>query len=251
MRIESEDAHDLLDSVAGVAIVRAHRPRAGGAAEHYSCPTGVEQRAGFVCIRRECAHRYRRSVCGKRFRDGVGIRCVARRLRIFLGSQPASPPPNLHCGRERDRGALVHGISMSVTVAGGWVVGRFGTVTKDLYPQHGLSSLQRGDMIQTLEPQIVDAEDRLRTAMLSSDVSSLDALLAPELIFTNHLGQLQGKEKDLAAYRSGMLKVEELEPSERQVRLYGEVAIVSVRMRMATFALRAFGLCLLTKRGVL
>ena len=88
-------------------------------------------------------------------------------------------------------------------------------------------------MIPTVEAQIVDAEDRLRTAMLSSDVSSLDALLAPELIFTNHLGQLQGKEKDLAAYRSGMLKVEELEPSERQVRLYGEVAIVSVRMRLA------------------
>jgi ketosteroid isomerase-like protein len=88
-------------------------------------------------------------------------------------------------------------------------------------------------MTPTLETQIVDAENRLRTAMLSSDVSSLDELLAPELMFTNHLGQLLDKENDLAAYRSGMLKVKELKPSEQQIRLNGEVAIVSVRMLLA------------------
>jgi ketosteroid isomerase-like protein len=85
-------------------------------------------------------------------------------------------------------------------------------------------------MVPTLEAQIVDAENRLRAAMLSSDVSALNELLAPELVFTNHLGQLLGKEDDLAAYRSGMLKVKELKSSEQQIRLNGEVAIVSVRM---------------------
>jgi hypothetical protein len=58
----------------------------------------------------------------------------------------------------------------------------------------------------TVEAQILDAEDRLRTAMLNSDLAALDELLAPELIFTNHLGHLLGKEDDLAAYRSGILK---------------------------------------------
>jgi ketosteroid isomerase-like protein len=57
--------------------------------------------------------------------------------------------------------------------------------------------------------------------------------LAPELIFTNHLGQLLGKENDLAAYRSGTLKVKELKPSEQQVRLHGDIAIVSVRMQFS------------------
>lgn len=88
-------------------------------------------------------------------------------------------------------------------------------------------------MIPTVEAQIVDAEERLRTAMLHADVSSLDELLAPELIFTNHLGQLLSKENDLAAYRSGTLKVTELKPSEQQIQLNGEVAIVSVRMILA------------------
>ena len=87
-------------------------------------------------------------------------------------------------------------------------------------------------MNQTAEAQILDAEDRLRAAMLSSDVGALDALLAPDLIFTNHLGQLLGKENDLAAHRSGVLKVKELRPSEQHVRFSAGVAIVSVRMQL-------------------
>jgi ketosteroid isomerase-like protein len=88
-------------------------------------------------------------------------------------------------------------------------------------------------MNRTVEAQIVDAEDRLRTAMLASDVSALDELLAPELIFTNHLGQLLSKEDDLAAYRLGMLKMKALKPSEQHVRLNGDVAIVSIRMQLS------------------
>jgi len=88
-------------------------------------------------------------------------------------------------------------------------------------------------MNRAVEAQIVDAEERLRTAMLGSDVSALDELLAPELIFTNHLGQLLGKEDDLAVHRLGMLKVKDLRPSEQRVRLNGDVAIVSVRMQLS------------------
>jgi ketosteroid isomerase-like protein len=87
-------------------------------------------------------------------------------------------------------------------------------------------------MNQTIESQVSDAEDRLRHAMLNSDVDALDRLLAPELIFTNHLGQLQGKQDDLAAYRSGALKVKELNPSEQHIRLYGDIGIVSVRVQL-------------------
>jgi ketosteroid isomerase-like protein len=88
-------------------------------------------------------------------------------------------------------------------------------------------------MRQIAEAQIEDAEERLRTAMLNSDVRALDELLAPELIFTNHLGQLLGKEEDLAAHRSGLLRVNELKPSERHIRLIGDVAIVSVRAQLS------------------
>jgi len=68
--------------------------------------------------------------------------------------------------------------------------------------------------------------------MLASDVSSLEELLAPDLIFTDHLGHLLGKDDDLAAYRSGKLKVKELKSSEQQIRIVGEVAVVSARVQL-------------------
>ena len=40
------------------------------------------------------------------------------------------------------------------------------------------------------ESQIIAIEERLRQAMLNSDVVELDALIAPDLIFTSYLGHL-------------------------------------------------------------
>ncbi|MFZ0273541.1 MAG: nuclear transport factor 2 family protein [Acidobacteriaceae bacterium] len=83
------------------------------------------------------------------------------------------------------------------------------------------------------EAEVLIAEERLRSAMLRSDVVVLDELLAPELIFTNHLGRVLGKEDDLAAHRSGVLKVRELNLSEQVVLVVGDVAVVSVRTQLA------------------
>lgn len=83
-----------------------------------------------------------------------------------------------------------------------------------------------------IESQIIKSEDRLRQAMLNSDVSALNELLAPELIFTNHLGQVMSKNDDLEAHQSGMLHIEELTPSEQQLQLIGDVAIVTVLMHI-------------------
>ncbi len=47
--------------------------------------------------------------------------------------------------------------------------------------------------------EIIEIEERLRKAMLNSDVAELDTLIAPELIFTSYLGQLVSKQQDLAA----------------------------------------------------
>ncbi len=88
-------------------------------------------------------------------------------------------------------------------------------------------------MNTTVETQIIDAEERLRLAMLASDVSVLNELLAPELIFTNHLGQLMTKQDDLNAHESGMIQIDALHASERHIQFYGEVAIVLVRMQIS------------------
>jgi ketosteroid isomerase-like protein len=88
-------------------------------------------------------------------------------------------------------------------------------------------------MNEAMETQILAAEEQLRIAMLNSDLRALDELLAPELIFTNHLGQQLGKKDDLDAYQFGLLKVQELTPSELHIQLHENMAIVSVRMRLS------------------
>ena len=87
-------------------------------------------------------------------------------------------------------------------------------------------------MAQHSQVEVVELEERLRQAMLYSDVAELDALIAPELIFTNHLGQIIGKQEDLAIHQSGALKLRELTPSEQRIGFNQEFAIVSVQMHL-------------------
>jgi ketosteroid isomerase-like protein len=88
-------------------------------------------------------------------------------------------------------------------------------------------------MNTTVETQIIAAEERLRLAMLASDVSVLNELLASELIFTNHLGQLMTKQDDLNAHESGMIQIDALNTSERRIQIYGEIVIVLVRTQVS------------------
>jgi ketosteroid isomerase-like protein len=87
-------------------------------------------------------------------------------------------------------------------------------------------------MSTDLTHQISLVEERLRLAMLASDCSTLGALISPDLIFTNHLGQVCGKQDDLNMHRDGLLKLHTLEPSEVHVKPMGGLAVVSVRMKV-------------------
>ncbi|MEO1093651.1 MAG: nuclear transport factor 2 family protein [Cyanobacteria bacterium J06638_28] len=82
------------------------------------------------------------------------------------------------------------------------------------------------------EAQIVEIEERLRQAMLTSNVTELDALIAPGLIFTNHLGQLVSKQQDLDMHRSGIFQLTALTPAEQKIQLHEGFAIVSVQMHL-------------------
>ncbi len=84
-----------------------------------------------------------------------------------------------------------------------------------------------------VEHQIAVAEERLRLAMLTSDLEALDDLISPDLIFTNHFGQVFGKRDDLELHQSGVLKFHMLEPSETQVKVSAQFAVVSVRMKLS------------------
>jgi ketosteroid isomerase-like protein len=87
-------------------------------------------------------------------------------------------------------------------------------------------------MNSPLHEQIMAGEEWLRQAMLHSDVPALDELIAPDLLFTSHLGQLVRKEDDLAFHRARLLRLSALEPSEQQIQLYPGFAVVSVLMHL-------------------
>jgi hypothetical protein len=82
------------------------------------------------------------------------------------------------------------------------------------------------------ELQIIEIEERLRQAMLNSDVAELESLIAPELIFTSYLGQLVSKQQDLALHQSGMLKFSALMPSEQYIQCNEGFSVVSVKMHI-------------------
>jgi ketosteroid isomerase-like protein len=92
---------------------------------------------------------------------------------------------------------------------------------------------QLNETVMTTEAEIFAAEERLRQAMLHSDLTALDALISPDLIFTSHLGQLVGKQDDLDFHRSGLFKLDELTPSEQRIQITDGVAIVSVLMHLS------------------
>ncbi len=87
-------------------------------------------------------------------------------------------------------------------------------------------------MNNNLRDQIVELEERLRLAMLRSDTGVLNELIAPELMFTNHLGQFVRKQDDLDFHKSGVLQLKELVPSEQHIKLNAGFAIVSVLMHL-------------------
>lgn len=89
-----------------------------------------------------------------------------------------------------------------------------------------------GDSASSLQAKVVTVEERLRRAMLDRDIHVLDELIAPELLFTNHFGQTVSKEADLAVQQSGTLRLTELAPSEQQIQMHSNFAVVSVLMHL-------------------
>ena len=87
-------------------------------------------------------------------------------------------------------------------------------------------------MNSEIQALILEGEERLRQAMLHSDVSVLGELISSELHFTNHFGQVVTKEDDLAFHRSRVLRLTQLEPSEQFIQIHPGFAVVSVLMHL-------------------
>jgi Domain of unknown function (DUF4440) len=73
-----------------------------------------------------------------------------------------------------------------------------------------------------IEAQIRICETRLYAAMLASDVTELDVLIADDLLFVGPTGELATKAMDLELHRSGGTKFHELVPQELVIQVCGE-----------------------------
>jgi len=78
------------------------------------------------------------------------------------------------------------------------------------------------------EKIIIDAENELLNAIKIANVLSLDQLLHDDLLFNLPDGQTITKEFDLNAYRSGKMKIDLLEVSDRIINVIDDSAVVCV-----------------------
>jgi ketosteroid isomerase-like protein len=83
------------------------------------------------------------------------------------------------------------------------------------------------------EMTIETLEEKLRQAMLNSDVVALDELIADDLVFTMHTGQVVNKQYDLDAHSSGIFKFTKVDLDDRQIHHYGDCIVVTVKADLA------------------
>jgi ketosteroid isomerase-like protein len=76
-------------------------------------------------------------------------------------------------------------------------------------------------------------EAELQQAMLTSDVHTLDELIADDLAFTAPDGSVSNKQMDLELHRSGQTKFTGIEVQEQQTHDYGACVVVMVKARLA------------------
>lgn len=93
-----------------------------------------------------------------------------------------------------------------------------------------------------LPDPLSDLEARLREAMLAGNADALDGLLADDVLFADQQGQLLTKAADLAAHRSGTLRLREMRVLTQEGRvLSATVAVVTVLAEVAgTYASQPF-----------
>lgn len=77
------------------------------------------------------------------------------------------------------------------------------------------------------EEGVRQAERARFAAMVKADVGALDKLLAPELIYTHGDARRIDKAAFISDFKTGAFNYVTIEPSEMNVRVYGDVAVVT------------------------
>lgn len=81
-----------------------------------------------------------------------------------------------------------------------------------------------------MDHPILSYESALVAAQLAGDIVELDKLLDDELYFTGLGGATFSKADDIAAHRSGQIRITRMIPLERHITSLGDVTVVAVLM---------------------
>ncbi len=79
---------------------------------------------------------------------------------------------------------------------------------------------------------IISMERKMLSAMLESDIISLDRLMHKDLLFNIPTGQTITKELDLENYSSGNMKIVSIQSSNQSVKIIDDTAVVSTTIVM-------------------
>lgn len=79
------------------------------------------------------------------------------------------------------------------------------------------------------EKEILALEDKRFGAMTAGDLKALEAMVHEELAYTHSSGVVDGKASWLESMRSGRVRYKSVSCSERKVRIFGDVALMTGR----------------------
>jgi len=84
---------------------------------------------------------------------------------------------------------------------------------------------------RTAEQQVLATDDQRMDALRRGDPVPLEKIYADDYTLVTGTGQIRTKADQLAELKTGELKYRQIEAVERQVRMYGDVAIVLTKQR--------------------
>ena len=77
-----------------------------------------------------------------------------------------------------------------------------------------------------MEHEILKLEEAVRTAQLNHDDDFFENLLADDFEFITPQGKIVTKREDIEQYRSGTLRMKQVEIEDRSINIYGTTAVV-------------------------
>jgi ketosteroid isomerase-like protein len=84
-------------------------------------------------------------------------------------------------------------------------------------------------MEMSSEKEILALEDQRLAAMIARDFAKLESMVHDQLLYTHSSGVVDGKASWLESMKSGKVRYKKASCTERKVRAFGDVALVTGR----------------------